>query len=176
MNKKAILLILLAFTFACSKNDDGNDPSINPVYQLPPATQIGANKAGCLLDGEVFLPDNRQNSTNCFYQIVDGKSYFYMNFNNFSDDVFKSISLGTESLQIQQNQDYNLINRIEGNAYGLYIENISDNYTSNIHTGKLTITKLTDQIVSGTFWFDVEDQNGVVHQIREGRFDMKYTN
>ena len=31
-------------------------------------------------------------------------------------------------------------------------------------------------IVSGTFWFDVLDTFGVVHQIREGRFDMQYTN
>ena len=31
-------------------------------------------------------------------------------------------------------------------------------------------------IVSGTFWFDVIDFQGNLHQIREGRFDMQYTN
>ncbi|WP_425413758.1 hypothetical protein [Psychroflexus tropicus] len=40
------------------------------------------------------------------------------------------------------------------------------------------MTKLdTDnQIVSGTFWFDVEHPTtGEVLEIREGRFDMQYT-
>lgn len=173
--KKTILLLLLVFTFGCDNNDD-KATSNNPIDQLPPVTQVGANKVGCLLDGKAFLPDQGPLSTNCFYQIVNDKYYFYVNFNNFSNDIFKSISLGTESLEIQQNQEYDLMERIDGNAYGMYNENIDVNYTSNIHKGKLLITKITNQIVSGTFWFDVQDSNGVVHQIREGRFDMKYTN
>ena len=46
------------------------------------------------------------------------------------------------------------------------------------HSLKITITKLDEvnHIVSGTFWFDVQDTNGVIHQIRDGRFDMQYTN
>ena len=49
--------------------------------------------------------------------------------------------------------------------------------TNSIQTGNLTITKLdqVNQVVSGAFWFDVKDSNGTVHQIREGRFDMQYT-
>lgn len=45
------------------------------------------------------------------------------------------------------------------------------------HTGELTITKLDfeNNIVSGTFWYDIEDTQGVIHQIREGRFDMHFT-
>ncbi|MFC5981116.1 hypothetical protein [Flavobacterium salmonis] len=46
-----------------------------------------------------------------------------------------------------------------------------------MNTGELKITKLdfTNNIVSGTFWFDVKDDKGVLHQIREGRFDMQFT-
>nr|WP_315258204.1 hypothetical protein [uncultured Flavobacterium sp.] len=51
-------------------------------------------------------------------------------------------------------------------------------YTTNtINTGELKIAKLdfTNNIVSGTFWYDVKDNNGVIHQIRDGRFDMQFT-
>ena len=50
--------------------------------------------------------------------------------------------------------------------------------TNSIQTGNLTITKLdqTNQIVSGTFWFDVEHPiSGEIVEVREGRFDMQYT-
>lgn len=55
---------------------------------------------------------------------------------------------------------------------------IRDTYkTSETQTGELKITKLDydNHIVSGTFWFDVKDSNGVVHEIRDGRFDVQFT-
>ena len=72
---------------------------------------------------------------------------------------------------------------MKSNAFG-QLSNLNDNngvyqvnYTSNLNTGELKITKLdfTNNIVSGTFWFDVKDNQNVVHQIRDGRFDMKFT-
>ena len=49
---------------------------------------------------------------------------------------------------------------------------------NQFNKGEVNITKLdlVNKIISGTFWFDVKDNLGVVHQIREGRFDMEYTN
>lgn len=43
--------------------------------------------------------------------------------------------------------------------------------------GELTITHLDEerQIVSGTFWFDAVNKQGEKVQVREGRFDMRYT-
>ena len=64
----------------------------------------------------------------------------------------------------------------DGNAYGKYSYAANFTYTSQIQTGELKITKLTSNIVSGTFWYDVIDYQGNLHQIREGRFDMLYTN
>lgn len=57
-----------------------------------------------------------------------------------------------------------------------YIYIINNSFTSQDYSGELTITKLDEenQIVSGTFLFDIEDHNGEVQEIREGRFDMKY--
>ncbi|RYE58268.1 MAG: hypothetical protein EOP48_03885 [Sphingobacteriales bacterium] len=175
VGKKTILLLLLAFTFGCDNNDD-KATSNNPIDQLPPVTQVGANKVGCLIDGEVFLPDSRPNSTNCFYQLVDGEYYFALalskrdSFNNLI-----ALNLGTNSKQIAQGEQYQLLEYISGNASAAYIFNLTESFTNNINTGNLTITRLTDQFVSGTFWFDVEDSNGVVHRVREGRFDMQYT-
>lgn len=63
---------------------------------------------------------------------------------------------------------------IDGNYYGGYSFNaFNPTNTSSTHTGKLTITKLdtVNHIVSGTFWFDILDYQGNLHQIREGRFD-----
>lgn len=173
--KNLLLLLLTTFTLSCCNNDDDNKP-IAEIDKLPPATQVGANKVGCLLDGVAFLPDNSPNSTNCFYQLINGDYYFYMNFNNLKNNIFKSISVGTEKLQINENQVLNLFERFDGKAYGLFRENLTNYYTNQIYNGELKITKLTNQIVSGTFWFDVIDNNGVIHQIREGRFDMQYTN
>ena len=89
-----------------------------------------------------------------------------------------SIAIGTINLQLQQGFTYNLFENSEGNATGLYSYATNHNYTSTTNFGELTITKLDEvnHIVSGTFWFDVQDTNGVIHQIRDGRFDMQYTN
>ncbi|MFP9098785.1 hypothetical protein ACLI09_07015 [Flavobacterium sp. RHBU_24] len=177
MKKHLLLLLtvlpLLALT-GCN-NDDDNKPA-DPVSQLPPATQTGEDTFGCLLDGMAFKPDNRPNATNCFYQFVDGDYYFVVGASNYHTNL-KGITLRTERKQIFEGETYNLFEYTEGNAVGSYTYNLTNNFTSSTYTGELTITKLdfTNHIVSGTFWFDVMDENGVVHQIREGRFDMHFT-
>jgi hypothetical protein len=175
--KHFILLLLTTFTLSCCSNDE-EQKTTSEIDKLPPATQTGANKVGCLLDGKAFLPGNFPNATNCFYQFVDGEYYFYLNFNNIISNKFLAISLGTEKKQIFQNQIYDLFERVENNAFGNYTFETLNYSTNTNYTGKLTITKLDpiNFIVSGTFWFDVQDSNGIVHQIREGRFDMQYTN
>ena len=47
-----LLLSALLFTSAKCRKDKNN----NPVDQLPPETQTGANTFGCLVDGKVFKP------------------------------------------------------------------------------------------------------------------------
>ncbi|XKW97767.1 hypothetical protein R8G64_04520 [Tenacibaculum maritimum] len=51
--KNIIQLILVLTLFSCSKKDE---PKLIPLQQLPPATKVGANTAGCLVNGEVYLP------------------------------------------------------------------------------------------------------------------------
>ena len=168
-----LLFILLAFT-ACNNDNKAS----NPLDQLPPATQVGANTFGCLLDGEVFIPGGGTNPLDCVYQFVDGGYYFSLQGNKRDrNNNLITIGLSTNNLEVTQNQTFNLLENTALNAYGTYAFNAVFSRTNSIHTGKLTITKLDtqNQIVSGTFWFDVQDQNGMVHQIREGRFDMQYS-
>ncbi|WP_026451386.1 DUF6252 family protein [Aequorivita capsosiphonis] len=177
MLPKYILLIFLATTISCWQNDD-DDPPTEPVDQLPPATQTGAGTFGCLLDGEVYLPGNIPNKMDCVYQYVN--SGYYLSLQGSKRDSNNNIiriSLNTKRKEIQQNETYNLLENIDENAYGSYFYNLNFSYTSLVHSGELTITKLDfdNHIVSGTFWFDVKDSAGVVHEIRDGRFDMRFT-
>ncbi len=52
MKTKLLTLLLITALFACKKDDDDQ----TPIEQLPPATQVGANTAGCLVNGVAFLP------------------------------------------------------------------------------------------------------------------------
>ena len=174
--KHIITLIFITTFLACCNKDDNPIPT-NPVDQLPPATQTGANTFGCLIDGEIFKPGLTNNSYNCFYQLVDGEYYFLVTANNTKNNITKGIFVGTEKQTISQGQTLNLFERISGNAWGTYFLN-SDPFTTNtINTGELKITKLdfTNNIVSGTFWYDIKDSQNVVHQVRDGRFDMQFT-
>ena len=74
--KFSILLLLLACCNAvsCDKNDD--DSPQDPISQLPPATQVGANTFGALLDGEPFIPRGGINPLDCQYQLINGERYF----------------------------------------------------------------------------------------------------
>jgi len=174
--KKTFLLLLTTFILSCCNKDD--DQPKTELEKLPPATQTGANKVGCLIDGKAFLPENAPNSTNCFYQLVSGEYYFALAFNNRdSDNNIIGINVGTNSKQIFQGVEYQLLEYVPNNASAAYIFNLTESFTSSTNSGQLKITKLdlVNQIVSGTFSFDIEDTNGVIHQIREGRFDMQFT-
>ncbi|WP_291135170.1 membrane lipoprotein lipid attachment site-containing protein [Flavobacterium sp. UBA7663] len=181
--KKIISLIVITIFLTSCNDDDGQLPAPSPIYQLPPETQIGANTFGCLLDGEVFKPGLNPNSYQCFYQFVDGGYYFNVNANSTENNILTSLVIGTLRLQIGEGQTYSLYERADGNALGgLFVGNsstgvIDDSYTSAEHSGELKISKLDSEnrIVSGTFWYDIKDNSGIVHQIREGRFDMQFT-
>ncbi|CAD0001288.1 hypothetical protein [Flavobacterium salmonis] len=173
---KNLLLFAAVFVLTCCDKDD-DKPKKTPIEQLPPATQTGANTFGCLLDGEVFKPGITSNSYQCFYQYVNGGYYFNVNANNRSNGIFRAIIISTYKLEIAEGQILNLYERVEGNASGTFSISGTFNETSVTNTGELKITKLDfkNNIVSGAFWFDVIDDKGVLHQIREGRFDMQFT-
>jgi hypothetical protein len=174
--QKFSFFILLLIVSCCSKDDEQPPKPVTEIDKLPPATQIGAEKVGCLFDGKAFLPESN-NTINCFYQLVSGDYYFSMSFGNTnSNSIPVALGVGAKKLQIAQGVEYNLYEFADGNTSGSYFNGF-DNFTSQENTGKLYISKLdfTNNIVSGTFWYDIKDNFGVLHQIREGRFDLHFT-
>ncbi len=175
--KKLLLLIITTFTLSCCNKDD--DQPKTELDKLPPATQTGANTFGCLLDGQAFIPSGGTNPLDCVYQFVNGGYYFALQGNkrDSENNLFR-ISIGTINLQIAQNNTYQLLENQDGNSVGRFSVNGLPSFTSSNYTGGLKITKLdqTNQIVSGTFWFDVlHPVTNQVVKIRDGRFDMQYT-
>ncbi len=175
--KNLILLLLITFTLSCCNKDD--DQPKTELEKLPLATQTGANTFGCLLDGQAFIPSGGTNPLDCVYQFVNGGYYFALQGNKRdSENNYFRIGVGTINLQIAQNHTYQLLENQNGNATGRFYYNTLYKNTSSNHTGELKITKLDTQnkIVSGTFWFDVlHPVTNQVVKIRDGRFDMQYT-
>lgn len=163
----------MAFALSsCSKDDIPKN--------LPPATQTGAGTFACKVNGKNFI-DTSGGYFNCSYQLIDGEYYFSI---SGYDDKFQpsNIFLGTIKKEIAENNEYTLLEPNNGYAgAGGGFSTQSDyqvSYTSNNYTGILKITKLDfiNNIVSGTFWFDIKNPvTGEKIQIREGRFDTLFT-
>ncbi len=181
------LLVMIAGLMACDKDDDQS--SNDPIDQLPKATQTGSNTVGCLVNGEAFLPKGGglAGNKNCFYQYVEGGYYFGLKFTNSDGNILRAVNLFTKNSQIAENQTYLLDTPRfpddelgKGGGYNYYT---SEPYTETQYlttpevTGEMSITKLDfeNHIVSGTFWFDAINEDGKLVEIREGRFDMNFT-
>ena len=181
-------LLLTFFIFSqCKKSIPAN-----PIDELPPETQTGANTFGCLVDGKAFKPGGASlsgGSFRCFYQnlgsAINGGYYFGVSgtFRNNSNGSGSTVGLYTDSFKIEANTKYKPLIRVKGNPYALY-----SSYTSNLsyqsyetdgstYKGEFWIKKLDtiSQIVAGTFWYDAVNTAGQKVEIREGRFDMHYT-
>ena len=177
----SILTIVLIFS-CCSKKED--EQPTTPADQLPPATQIGANKVGCLVNGQVLLPYQKNPlgvpTVVCFYQYVNSQFDFSLGFSN--DKVsggIKGINVAAHKIEFQQGQTYQLKSDDGNSAFATYLDfsQNSDYKTTDLILGELRITKLdqTNAIISGTFWFDAINNAGVKVEVREGRFDMQYS-
>jgi len=175
--KNTFLLLTVILTLSCCKNDDDN----NSVSNLPPATQVGANTVGCLVNGQVFLPHQEGLNTpvNCYYQFVGGEYYFTMAFSDYRNGGIETVNVFTAAIELQENQTYTLDQGFTPVFWGgaeYYLSLSNKHNTNTIQTGELTITRLdlSNSIISGTFWFDAKNTNGDVVQIREGRFDWNF--
>lgn len=180
-----LLIISCVFIFTtinCKKAKTG-------IAALPPATQEGKETFGCLVNGVAFTP---KGSTlggpilSSYYQYLNSptaQGYFFnvsASRKNGGDNGTEGIAFGTINLQLLEGKTYILNENIEGHAtarYGITISvNSNDFTTTKLSMGELHISKFdeTNQIVSGTFWFDAVNDKGEKVEVREGRFDVHY--
>ena len=160
--------------------------TFNGHDKLPPETQTGANTAGCLINGQVFLPHQSGLSAAlvCNYEYIEGEFFFNLYFADQRGGDVKTVGVQTHTINLQVGQTYilNKNNIDNGDFIGgggqYYLSSILTNnfYTNTIKTGELKITRidLSNSIISGTFWFDAINASGEIVQIRQGRFDMQY--
>lgn len=189
--KPKLFLIFSSLIFVClTASKCKKDKPGNPIDQLPPETQIGANTFGCLVDGKVFLPYDigLYPRLTCYYQYIYHPSpsgyVFQVKANNKKNPpYFQSINIGFDSLKLIQGNTYQLQEGARGFSRGNYIKAKSDNtsyedyFTYSPYSGEIIINKFDEinQIVSGTFWFNAVSANGDTVQVTDGRFDMQFT-
>jgi hypothetical protein len=165
---KLFLICILLISASC-KNDD---TPTNPIDQLPPATQTGANTAGALVNGEAFLPFGiiTGGNLNLFY--TDGLN-FGLSIGEKRNNILKNINVTSLNESLEVGQIYSLLDFEDNSKYGLFSIDVfsppSPNFyqtTTNI-IGELTITHhdFNNAILSGTFWFDAINSVGEIVEV-----------
>lgn len=187
--KFTILCLLYLFSFcSCEKQKLSN-----PIDQLPPATDTGANTFGCLVNGEAVVihkpfgdlsPDFGSGYI-LTYNSISGYVFGVSGLDKVDGCHFKGVGLQLDSIQLQVTSYPLNIGRIKYGKVGyVSIANgcppspLLMYATDSAVTGQVTITHFDQQkqIVSGTFYFDaVEATRGDTVHVTDGRFDMKYT-
>ena len=185
--KKIFLLFAVAILMiACNKDDEAPQPTPEPteIEKLPPATQTGANKVGCLLNGKAFLPvGSLTGSSNpyCGYYHDEFALVFRIvkNNDNITGNGTEAVALYSSNVILEEDTKYILKDYAQNHSANYSISiypNVNNYETNNGYTGELHITKLDKEknIISGTFWFDAVNEQGKKVEIREGRFDMVF--
>lgn len=185
----SFLALLLILTCLCSSSCK-KDKNKNPVDQLPPETQTGANTFGCLVDGKAFKPAGSAlsgpNLAGIYQYIYNGSPngyVFWIKGTNKKDPRnITSVGFGFDSVQIQVGV-YPLRVQKKGQGVG-GISYYNDMFpignlfnTNEDVIGEMNLKKfdLTNQIASGTFWFNAVNDKGDTVKITDGRFDVRFT-
>lgn len=155
------------------------DPS--PEEQLPAATQTGANTFGCLVNGQVWMPqgnDGTSNYTVSYDTFPDGGLLEIATYRIYGQGVsdFQSLSLWTKQLNNPgtfsfQNTQTSIARFNDQKTTCFWRSSDSNTY----RRGTLTITRLDRQagIISGTFAFTLYKAGCDSVHVTQGRFDKK---
>jgi len=177
--KKILLIAFLCFLTGCEKDDQPEKDPGNFQTPLPAATTTGANIFACYVDGEAYIA--KKNQITAYYQYTQDYYAFVVNGVKKTKPIF-SIVIGSSAEPLMEGNTYSLNKDEKGKQWGgigfVYEPEIpfQANYTNGTtYKGEMTITKLDmeNQIISGTFWFDVRDpKTGETRKVRDGRFDV----
>lgn len=183
-----LLIALLAGTSGCSKS--GVAPvTKQPVSDLPPATQTGANKMAWHTDGIPFVADGISTANVGFGTDPNSSDYNLGYFVIMSSSVSKtgyeqaialsSPSVGGVIFPIKPGTVFQIAEHTE-NYLAEHIDQgtgtTSGNFMYAAKTGQITITfnDINKRIIAGTFSFTTEQTGATVKKITDGWFDVKY--
>jgi len=174
---KKLLIIFLPFYFLAINACSNDDKPENPVDALPPITQTGENTFACLVNGKPFFSSRERRA---FYTFADGAYTLGISGSRTDDiglrsvnlvalDIVEGVTEGSFPLTTRASNGYSARYTVGG---GIDL----DVGTTDEAPGVLNITRfdLQEFIVSGTFEFTVEDDEGNVYEITDGRFDLKF--
>jgi hypothetical protein len=192
--KNTIITLLIILFASCSKDDKTSEPQ----DKLPEATQIGANTAGCYINGELLVPKNGSQAIggspvyglnyrygNNFYP--DKNDYWQLEIANKKDLNSAGIILWIKNMQAG-NGDY-IIGQSNGQLYGdgtndnqiiagIKKNGLNKTYYSSANSGILKITRSDLSVgistYSGTFYcklYNKDNPNETI-EITDGRFDI----
>ena len=176
---RLLLLLLTSFSLlaaSCTKEDDG---PTTPLDELPPATQVGANTFGCLINGEPWYNrGGRFNDPDLSAGYAETIYGLYFNVYARAYDPF--ISSESDFLRVQFKEP-KVGDFLPDDRWLEPLRLTYDNYIfyrlDTLSRVDLTLTRfdLQNQIASGTFSFTVI--NDVLLDtlvVSEGRFDVEF--
>ena len=194
--KTATLLLFFALA-SCSKDNDNNTTQ----DQLPPITTIGANTAGCIINGKVLIPKNTINSTSGypvyglttgagvnFNAPIMGDDYWFLKIDNLrSKDKnygiyihLNDMTMGIGNYIVGQSNGESFADG-PNNPQIIVSEYVGTVYTgkcyySSSNSGEISITRFdyTNGIYSGIFNATLynKDNPSEKIQVTDGRFDI----
>ena len=174
---KKLLITLLPFYFLAFNACSNDDKPENPVDALPPITQTGENTFACLINGKPFFSSRERRA---FYTFADGAYTLGISGSRTDDiglrsillagiDIKEGVQIGTYLLESEKSGNFDATYLIDG---GMTLKASTTDNTPGVL--KITRFDLQEFIVSGTFEFTVEDDEGNVYEITNGRFDLKF--
>jgi hypothetical protein len=192
--KTTIYILVLSFLTACSNNNDANDSQDS----LPSITQIGANTAGCIINGKILIPKNGNqaiggppiygmnvNAGINFSEPIIGDDYWQLEIANKKDPNSAGIVLWIKDMQ--QGIGNYPVNQSNGELYidgpnnnqiiaGIEENGVQKTYWSSNNSGTITITRFDylNGIRSGIFNVTLynKDNPTEIIQVTDGRFDI----
>ena len=180
--KSFYFIMLLAFTGVCCSCQKDDDSDLPPIEQLPPQTTVGANTAGCLVNGEVLIPKGNANESTLRCQYAKrGDEYTFILFINENTNPSKSVRLlYSQNYPLTENKAIPLtIPNVKQSSWGDFFiaAGLIDTFSTNEeYKGQLLILALDEKrrIISGTFSFKAVNDQGEIVEVSDGRFDMRY--
>jgi len=147
-----------------------------PPLELPPITQQGANTFGCLINGEVWVPQGQRGGTGikAFYQAIN---FLTIDASHFRQEQYAFFGFGLiDSNAVYEGNTFTLNDTV---ATRLNFETIDcevDNYPdpSQVIAGQVTIDRFdfAKPFVAGQFWFIAITPECDTLRVTDGRFDV----